>query len=154
MKQLSRLNSLIFVICFMSCSSEKSQVNKDAIGMENLAGLEFTQTERDTFLSTLTVLKGRYDTLRTVDLPNRVPVPLYFDPRIPGQDIPKGREKYLFQEFPTKRPKNIEECAFYTIGQLAHLIRTQQVTSLELTTMYLDRLKRYGPTLELSLIHI
>jgi len=132
----------------MSCSSDKSQVNKDAIGMENLAGLEFTQTERDTFLSTLTVLKGRYDTLRTVDLPNSVPVPLYFDPRIPGQDIPKGREKYLFQEFPTKRPKNIEECAFYTIGQLAHLIRTQQVTSLELTTMYLDRLKRYGPRLE------
>jgi Asp-tRNA(Asn)/Glu-tRNA(Gln) amidotransferase A subunit family amidase len=148
MKQLSLLNSLIFFICIMSCSSDKSQVNKDAIGMENLAGLEFTQTERDTFLSTLTVLKGRYDTLRTVDLPNSVPVPLYFDPRIPGQDIPKGREKYLFQEFPTKRPKNIEECAFYTIGQLAHLIRTQQVTSLELTTMYLDRLKRYGPTLE------
>ena len=148
MKQLSLLNSLIFFICIMSCSSDKSQVNKDAIGMENLAGLEFTQTERDTFLSTLTVLKGRYDTLRTVDLPNSVPVPLYFDPRIPGQDIPKGREKYLFQEFPTKRPKNIEECAFYTIGQLAHLIRTQQVTSLELTTMYLDRLKRYGPRLE------
>mgnify|MGYP001040462247 FL=1 len=148
MKPLSLLNSLIFFICIMSCSSDKSQVNKDAIGMENLAGLEFTQTERDTFLSTLTVLKGRYDTLRTVDLPNSVPVPLYFDPRIPGQDIPKGREKYLFQEFPTKRPKNIEECAFYTIGQLAHLIRTQQVTSLELTTMYLDRLKRHGPTLE------
>ena len=148
MKPLSLLNSLIFFICIMSCSSDKSQVNKDAIGMENLAGLEFTQTERDTFLSTLTVLKGRYDTLRTVDLPNSVPVPLYFDPRIPGQDIPKGREKYLFQEFPTKRPKNIEECAFYTIGQLAHLIRTQQITSLELTTMYLDRLKRHGPTLE------
>ena len=149
MKQLlSLLLTLNLSITLFCCSSDKSQFNKDAIGMENLAGLEFTQTERDTFLSTLMVLKGRYDTLRTVDLPNSVPVPLYFDPRIPGQDIPKGREKYLIQEFPTKRPETIEECAFYTIGQLAHLIRTQQVTSLELTTMYLDRLKRHGPTLE------
>ena len=94
MKQLlSLLLTLNLSITLFCCSSDKSQVNKDAIGMENLAGLEFTQTERDTFLSTLMVLKGRYDTLRTIDLPNSVPVPLYFDPRIPGQDIRKGREK-------------------------------------------------------------
>ena len=137
---------LLFLI--LSCSSEKSKLNQDAIGMENLAGLQFTQSERDTMLQTLAVLRGKYDTLRTVELPNSIPVPLYFDPRIPGQDIPKGRESYLFQEFPTRRPENIEDCAFYTIGQLAHLLRTQQVTSLELTEMYLERLKRYGPELE------
>lgn len=137
---------LLFLI--LSCSLEKSKINQDAIGMENLAGLQFTQSERDTMLQTLAVLRGKYDTLRTVELPNSIPVPLYFDPRIPGQDIPKGRESYLFQEFPTRRPENIEDCAFYTIGQLAHLLRTQQVTSLELTEMYLERLKRYGPELE------
>ena len=137
---------LLFLI--LSCSSEKSKLNQDAIGMENLAGLQFTQSERDTMLQTLAVLRGKYDTLRTVELPNSIPVPLYFDPRIPGQDIPKGRESYLFQEYPTRRPENIEDCAFYTIGQLAHLLRTQQVTSLELTEMYLERLKRYGPELE------
>ena len=137
---------LLFLI--LSCSSEKSKLNQDAIGMENLAGLQFTQSERDTMLQTLAVLRGKYDTLRTVELPNSIPVPLYFDPRIPGQNIPNGRESYLFQEFPTRRPENIEDCAFYTIGQLAHLLRTQQVTSLELTEMYLERLKRYGPELE------
>ena len=123
-------------------------MNQDAKGMENLAGLDFTQSERDTILQTLSVLRGKYDTLRTVELPNSIPFPLYFDPRIPGQVIPKGRENYLFQEFPTRRPDNIEDCAFFTIGQLAHLMRTQQVSSVELTEMYLDRLKRYGPELE------
>ena len=137
---------LFFII--LSCSSEKRTLNQDAKGMENLAGLDFTQSERDTMLQTLAVLKGKYDTLRTVELPNSIPFPLYFDPRIPGQVIPKGRENYLFQEFPTRRPDNIEDCAFFTIGQLAHLLRTQQVSSLELTEMYLDRLKRYGPELE------
>jgi len=116
--------------------------------MENLAGLEFTQGERDTLLPGLKVFKGKYDTLRTVALNNSVPLPLYFNPRLPGQTLPTGKDSYRFQEFPTKRPQNIEDCAFYTIGQLAHLIRTRQVTSLELTTMYLERLKRHGPTLE------
>ena len=141
-----RLFMIFFII--LSCSSEKSALNQDAKGMENLAGLDFTQSERDTMLQTLSVLRGKYDTLRTVELPNSIPFPLYFDPRIPGQVIPKGRENYLFQEFPTRRPDNIEDCAFFTIGQLAHLMRTQQVSSVELTEMYLDRLKRYGPELE------
>ena len=83
---------LHFALFVMSCSSDDSQVNKDAIGMENLAGLDFTQTERDTFLTTLKVLKKRYDTLRTIDLPNSVPFPLYFNPRLPGQTLPTGKE--------------------------------------------------------------
>ena len=140
---------ILYCLLFLcSCSSETDQVNQDAIGMENLAGLTFTQTERDTLLQGLKVLKGRYDTLRTVDLKNSVPVPLYFNPRLPGQELPMGKDKYLFQVIPTERPDNLEDCAFYTIGQLAYLIRTRQVTSLELTTLYLDRLKRHGPELE------
>ena len=143
-----RLFMMFLFFMILSCSSEKRALNQDAKGMENLAGLDFTQSERDTMLQTLSVLRGKYDTLRTVELPNSIPFPLYFDPRIPGQVIPKGRENYLFQEFPTRRPDNIEDCAFFTIGQLAHLMRTQQVSSVELTEMYLDRLKRYGPELE------
>ena len=116
--------------------------------MENLTGLYFTESERDSALEGLSLLREKYDTLRTIQISNQIPIPLYFDPRIPGQDIPKGREKYLFQEFPTKRPANIEDCAYYTIGQLAYLIRTRQVTSLELTEMYIARLKRFGSELE------
>ena len=84
--------------------------------MENLTGLYFTESERDSALEGLSLLQEKYDTLRSIQIPNQVPIPLYFDPRIPGQDIPQGREKYLFQEFPTKRPANIEDCAYYTIG--------------------------------------
>ena len=142
------LISFAIVLVFTSCSSKRNDLNNDAIGMEALAGLSFTQNERDTLLSGLEVLRNRYDTLRTIDLPHNIPVPLYFNPRIPGQDLPVGREKYLFQEFSTKRPDNVEACAFYTIGQLAHLLRSRQITSLELTTMYIARLKRYGPQLE------
>jgi Asp-tRNA(Asn)/Glu-tRNA(Gln) amidotransferase A subunit family amidase len=46
-----------------------------------------------------------------------------------------------------KRPANLEDVAFWPIRNLAELIRTKQVTSLELTEMYLTRLHRYQPKL-------
>ena len=138
---------LILIVAY-SCSSDADELKNDAMGMESLSGLEFTQSERDSALESLARLKGQYDSLRTIQISNDIPLPLYFNPLISGQEIPKGREKYLFQEFPTKRPDNIEECAFFTIGQSAHLIRTRQISSLELTEMYLSRLERFGPQLE------
>ena len=142
------LNTIVLISLICSCSSKDERYTSSAIGMENLTGLYFTESERDSALEGLSLLREKYDTLRTIQISNQIPIPLYFDPRIPGQDIPKGREKYLFQEFPTKRPANIEDCAYYTIGQLAYLIRTRQVTSLELTEMYIARLKRFGSELE------
>jgi Asp-tRNA(Asn)/Glu-tRNA(Gln) amidotransferase A subunit family amidase len=46
-----------------------------------------------------------------------------------------------------KRPADLEEIAFWPVRHLAELIRTRQVTSLELTDMYLARLHRYNPKL-------
>ena len=143
-----KISFVLVLIISYSCSSDSDELKNDALGMESLSGLEFTQSERDSALESLARLKAQYDSLRTIQISNDIPLPLYFNPLINGQEIPKGREKYLFQEFPTKRPDNIEYCAFYTIGQLAHLIRTRQISSLELTEMYLSRLERFGPQLE------
>jgi Asp-tRNA(Asn)/Glu-tRNA(Gln) amidotransferase A subunit family amidase len=46
-----------------------------------------------------------------------------------------------------ERPADLEAAAFWPITDLAHLLETRQVTSLELTDIYLRRLKRHGPTL-------
>ena len=148
MKTKIKICFVLVLIVAYSCSSDADELKNDAMGMESLSGLEFTQSERDSALESLARLKAQYDSLRTIQISNDIPLPLYFNPLISGQEIPKGREKYLFQEFPTKRPDNIEDCAFYTIGQLAHLIRTRQISSLELTNMYLSRLERFGPQLE------
>src|SRR5213075_249807 len=45
-------------------------------------------------------------------------------------------------------PKNIEDVAFYSVRQLAELVRTKKVSSVALTDMYLARLKRYDPLLK------
>ena len=148
MRTKIKISFVLVLILAYSCSSDSDELKNDAMGMESLSGLEFTQSERDSVLESLARLKAQYDSLRTIKISNDIPLPLYFNPLINGQEIPKGREQYLFQEFPTKRPDNIEDCAFYNIGQLAHLIRTRQISSLELTEMYLSRLERFGPQLE------
>ncbi|XP_020246424.1 uncharacterized protein LOC109824272 isoform X1 [Asparagus officinalis] len=47
-----------------------------------------------------------------------------------------------------KRPKKEEDIAFMSILELGSLIRTKQITSLELTNIFLRRLKRYNHVLE------
>ena len=46
-----------------------------------------------------------------------------------------------------KRPANLEDAAFWPVTHLAQLLRTKQVTSRELATMYLARLKRHNGVL-------
>jgi Asp-tRNA(Asn)/Glu-tRNA(Gln) amidotransferase A subunit family amidase len=46
-----------------------------------------------------------------------------------------------------KRPANLEQVAFWSVTHLAQLIKTKQVTSTELTQMYLSRLHKYNAKL-------
>jgi Asp-tRNA(Asn)/Glu-tRNA(Gln) amidotransferase A subunit family amidase len=45
-------------------------------------------------------------------------------------------------------PANKDELAFYTVRELAELIRTKQISSVELTRFFLDRLKKYDEQLK------
>jgi Asp-tRNA(Asn)/Glu-tRNA(Gln) amidotransferase A subunit family amidase len=45
-------------------------------------------------------------------------------------------------------PANRNELAFYSIPQLASLIKNKKISSLELTRFFIDRLKKYSDTLE------
>nr|TKW01047.1 hypothetical protein SEVIR_8G151300v2 [Setaria viridis] len=46
------------------------------------------------------------------------------------------------------RPSNDEDIAFMSVIELGELVRTKQITSRELTNIFLRRLKRYNPVLE------
>ena len=47
-----------------------------------------------------------------------------------------------------ERPDSDEELAFLPVTELSALIRSRQVSSTELTKLYLDRLKRFDPLLK------
>jgi Asp-tRNA(Asn)/Glu-tRNA(Gln) amidotransferase A subunit family amidase len=72
-----------------------------------------------------------------------------FDPVLPGTTLPTERRALRMSANPrVTRPPNLEAVAFWSVRDLAELVRSRQVTPTDLTRMYLDRLKRHGPTLE------
>ncbi|GAB3541919.1 amidase [Spirosoma fluminis] len=113
-----------------------------------LFGLEFTPAERDSMLGNLTNFRTNYEELRKVELPNDVAPALYFNPLPADFNMAVGPSS--FKASPAGKVKlsaNREDLAFYTVGQLGELIRTRQVSSVELTQFFLNRLKTYNPRL-------
>ena len=129
---------------------QEPEITKDMLDeAEQVAGLEFTDEERDLMLEGLNEQLADYQELRKVELPNGVPPALYFRPVPPGRSLDRLAR-------PTRRsrvrvasvPKDLDELAFFPVAQLSELVRTRRVSSERLTRMYLERLKRYGPKLE------
>lgn len=117
---------------------------------EAVAGLRFTDAERELMLEGVNENLDAYRKLREVEIPNEVAPALRFDPLLPGRNVPTaGRRPFRRSRRPdVTRPANLEEAAFWPLTDLAELLRTRQVSSVELTQMYLDRLRRHGPKLE------
>jgi len=154
---MKKLFLLVALLAFLSMSKEASSQGQNSnnqrpfrvMDAERIIGLEFTEAERDSMSRDLQGQLGQYEALRGLDIPNsRSPV-LLFDPMPLGWTPPKyhvGPSKY---DVPSniKKPSNLESLAFATVIELAELIRTKQVTSVELTRMYLNRLKQFDAEL-------
>lgn len=122
----------------------------DIAAAERLVGMAFTDAERELMLGEAQKRLSQYDELRAVPLDNGAQPAFTFDPRpvrdrFVTKDIPRT---YNPQPVQVERPATLEDAAFYSVVQLAELVRTRQVTSVELTEMYLRRLERYNAQLE------
>ena len=129
---------------------ENPRVTLDMLtSAEAIAGLHFTDQERSFLISDVNESLDRFERLRTIPLPNSVPSCLRFSPIVTGMKFDTiARPMIMSKPAEVTRPKNLEDVAFWPVTSLAVLIRGRQVTSVELTEMYLTRLKRYNPKLE------
>jgi Asp-tRNA(Asn)/Glu-tRNA(Gln) amidotransferase A subunit family amidase len=113
-----------------------------------VAGLEFTDAQLDRMLEGVNKLLPIYENLRKMPLDNSVAPALYFNPIVPGIKIDRTkRPTRASTPEQVHRPSNLEDAAYWPVTQLAELIRTKQVKSVELTEMYLARMKRLNPKL-------
>ena len=128
---------------------EKGAVSMEALkGAETLAGLEFTDDERELMLNGLEDLRKDYEALREVPIDNSVAPALQFQPVLPGMSLPSW-PKVARTSRPrlTERPASDAALAFLPVSELGNLVRTRAISSEELTTLYLDRLKTFDPQL-------
>ena len=120
----------------------------DIAAAEKLFKLDFTPAQRQQMLATLSDRVSQYAGIR-LPLDNGLPMALNFNVNV-ADDAPAAVPRtYAMSPQPAvSRPEDLEDIAFYPVTQLAELLRTRQITSLELTEMYLARLKRYDPVLQ------
>jgi len=112
-----------------------------------LSGLTFSEEDQKAMLQAANQSLSRYEEVRNLHIPNDVAPPFYFSPLVPGMKVNRTRAPLQFSAPAVKRPANLEDVAFWPIVQLAQLLKTRQVTSLELTEVYLARLHRFNPKL-------
>ncbi len=138
---------------FSQDSGDDNQPRQPAIGTiaeaEALIGLSFSESERELMRKELREHLEAFAAARELSLGNEVAPALVFDPRPKGFLPPRRQAAPVFQSWVVPEvPENLEELAFWPVGKLAILLRSGRLRSLDLTRMYLKRLKEFGPKLE------
>jgi len=119
-----------------------------------ITGLEFTPEEIDRMLENWDYTLAGYQSLRKFHLDNSVFPAIEFNPLIPFvRETALNRKAkptpIILPETPGLTvPENLEELAFAPVTLLSQLVRLRKITSVELTKMYISRLKKYGPLLK------
>ena len=117
---------------------------------EKVAGLDFTDDERELMLEGVRELTDSYEAIRQVSVPNSVAPAFRFDPLAAGGTLPRGADDVEWSAIPhPARPAEDADLAFLSVAEQGRLLRDGEVTSVELTQNYLDRLERYDPMLHL-----
>jgi Asp-tRNA(Asn)/Glu-tRNA(Gln) amidotransferase A subunit family amidase len=136
---------------YAQVDDDDAEITVDHIAAaETVAGVSFTPEEREMMVDALNENLEQYGAIREMDLPNGRPPAEVFDPRVGGAEIPEaaGHRDGADVALPAvERPSDSEDLAFAGVATLASLLRRGEVTSVELTELYLQRLRRYDDRL-------
>src|SRR6186713_1529637 len=144
-----RFLSLLLLLPFVTIAQTKSDSLTLIQRTASLYDLEFSNAEADSLLDNLNnytqLIKGMHKTLPT----NDIPYPFAFSPVPFGDEIKRTAQNVqLSIRYGVQIPKNKPDLAFYSIPELAGLIKEKKITSLELTKFFIERLKKWGDTLQ------
>ena len=129
-----------------------AQAKYPTADIEAFYDLNFTRAERDSLLGGLQDYQKVFQALHKVSIGNSVPMSLVFNP------LPTGVQ-YTSEQKPIDwgLPKEVSvpidrnQLAFYPVYKLAVLLRNKKITSVELTKIYLGRIRKYSDTLQCAI---
>ncbi|MGC2638270.1 MAG: amidase family protein [Acidobacteriaceae bacterium] len=118
-----------------------------------LAGITIPPDDIQAMLGQLNQQRSGYAEIRKLELPNSVAPAFVFDPLPPGETVNTKRETPVYSKAPAALtvPASLEDLAFATAMELSDRVRRRKVSSVDLTQMYLARLKRYDPLLHFGI---
>ncbi|HEY3767825.1 MAG TPA: amidase [Candidatus Angelobacter sp.] len=131
-------------------ADEKGKVTREMIDSAAVvADVHIADEYKEMMLEGLNSYTEAFDAIYALHIKNEVAPAIIFDPVLPGMKFETERRPMRISAAPNvaAAPKNIEDVAFYSVRELAELVRTKKVSSVALTEMYIARLKRYDPVL-------
>src|SRR5437868_8889426 len=147
------LTSTLFPGVLWGMAEPQGKVTKEMIGnAADIADVVISDDLRDAMLENLDQNKKNYEEIYKLHIANSVAPAYIFDPVLPGMKFDSVKRPLRMSGAPALNisgaPKNIEDVAFYSVRQLAELVKARKVSSAALTDMYLARLKKYDPMLK------
>ena len=133
---------------FISAQDSSIQ-KKDLISSAKLFDLSFTTKEIDTLYSDVIDNIANFKAMHNLPLANSVPLSMWQTPVLPGMHFNEVQKPILWKlDNTVKLPANKNDLAFYSIEKLASLIKNKKISSLALTQFFIERIKKWGDTLQ------
>jgi Asp-tRNA(Asn)/Glu-tRNA(Gln) amidotransferase A subunit family amidase len=113
---------------------------------EWIAGVPLTEQDRKTIAPMLTQYVRDWDLVRKKNIAHEVPPAFHHAPlgRTPAAEVTPAKSATFT---PAKKPATDAELAYLPVAALGQLLRSKAISSVELTKVYLERLKTLNPKL-------
>ena len=147
---MTNFSSLLFFVLFSSASFAQDSITiPDIHSAEKIISIHFTEAKEDSLSGQVQDRTKEYDKMHRYSLDNSIPMSMAESPLLPYMDLNKKQLPVKFT-IPSgvSIPADKDDLAFYSIPQLASLIKNKKISSVDLTKFFIDRLKKYGDTLQ------
>lgn len=146
---MRKIATLFVLLCSLASSAQDTLTTKDIESAAKLLDLSFTQREIDTMYDGVKENLAGYKLMHKQSLKNNIPMSLWQSPVLPGMRFNEKQEKIKWN-IPSgvQLPANKNDLAFYNLLQLASLIKNKKISSVALTQFFIERIKKYGDTLQ------
>ncbi|MEI6086076.1 MAG: amidase [Bacteroidota bacterium] len=146
---MKKIMIVFAVFTFMGVTAQDSIRVSDLKSAAKLIDLTYTQKELDTMYAGVMENFENYRLMHKEHLDNSVPMSLWQNPVLPGMHF-NTKQQPIDWNIPTNinLPKNKSDLAYYSVLELASLIKNKKISSVVLTQFFIDRLKKFSDTLQ------
>lgn len=144
------VGTLVFQRALAAQVDPSTQITAEMVKQaEWIAGIKLSDEDRESTADALNGTQRKFQQLRTVDVGYDVAPALSFHaaPATPTVDRDQKHPQVSPGQSSVARPADDSSLAFMSVSDLSGLLRTRQISSVELTNLYLDRLHRYDELL-------
>src|SRR5436190_22969561 len=127
------MRKCLIVICILrlfSADAQDTVTNSQVASTEKMFGLNFTGAKRDSMTGILKDRVKTYHYVQAQNLSNDMPLPLWYSPVLPGMVVPHKQIPVQFSiPDQVQLPADNAQLAFYSIPQLASLLKHKKISS-------------------------